>query len=241
MRERRSFTNVKRAEGVVPVTDLRLTQAEQGRVRGLLHLQDQASDRERWCAALLATSRIVPCDWMGIAVTDSTGCVEYAVNLPHDVADDLSPQVCNGPLPIGIQHVAAFPEDDEDRRLLAAFGIRDTVRVGFPLGGGRVVQMYLDRKTAYFEQRELALLAMLEPALERLMRPSPRSERIGQLSCAEHRVLELVAQGGSNGDVASQLMVSEATVRKHLEHAYRKLGVANRTAAAAVVRAGAGG
>jgi DNA-binding NarL/FixJ family response regulator len=56
------------------------------------------------------------------------------------------------------------------------------------------------------------------------------------LSCAERRVLSLVAEGGSNNDVAAQLMVSEATVRKHLEHTYRKLGVANRTAAAALMR-----
>jgi DNA-binding CsgD family transcriptional regulator len=223
------------------VTDLSLTEAEQRRVRRLLRLEAASGDRERWCAALLAMSQIIPCDWTGISVVDATGCVEYGVNLPDDAFEDLGPQVCDGPLPIGIQHVAAFPDSDEDRMFLASWGIRDTLRLGFPLEGGRAVQMYLDRKTAYFGERDLAMLAMLEPALERLMRPSPRIDGLGQLSVAEHRVLELVARGGSNGDVASQLMVSEATVRKHLEHTYRKLGVANRTAAAALVRVGAGG
>ncbi len=56
------------------------------------------------------------------------------------------------------------------------------------------------------------------------------------LSSAERQVLDLVARGASNQDVADQLSVSEATVRKHLEHTYRKLGVTNRTAAAALLR-----
>ncbi len=49
------------------------------------------------------------------------------------------------------------------------------------------------------------------------------------------RVLELVAAGGSNRDVADHLSVTVATVRKHLEHSYRKLGVSNRTAAVAAL------
>lgn len=53
-------------------------------------------------------------------------------------------------------------------------------------------------------------------------------------------MLGLVAAGGSNGDVALQLRVSEATVRKHLEHTYRKLDVANRAAAAALMNELAG-
>jgi DNA-binding CsgD family transcriptional regulator len=56
------------------------------------------------------------------------------------------------------------------------------------------------------------------------------------LTPAEHRVLDLVAQGASNKEAAECLFVTVATVRKHLEHAYRKLGVTNRTAAVMAVR-----
>jgi ATP/maltotriose-dependent transcriptional regulator MalT len=52
-------------------------------------------------------------------------------------------------------------------------------------------------------------------------------------------VLGLVAQGCSNQQAAECLFVSVATVRKHLEHAYRKLGVANRTAAVMSLRSSA--
>ena len=35
----------------------------------------------------------------------------------------------------------------------------------------------------------------------------------------------------SNADVAARMSVRRVTVRKHLEHAFRKLGVSNRLAA----------
>ena len=47
-----------------------------------------------------------------------------------------------------------------------------------------------------------------------------------------------MAAGASNAEVAGQLSVSVSTVRKHLEHCYRKLGVTNRTAAVAALREG---
>ena len=50
-------------------------------------------------------------------------------------------------------------------------------------------------------------------------------------------MLQLLATGRSNADIAADLYVSVATVRKHLEHAYRKLGVHSRMAA--VIASGA--
>ena len=44
-------------------------------------------------------------------------------------------------------------------------------------------------------------------------------------------MLGLVATGMSNAEIAEQLVVAPCTVRKHLENAYRKLGVTNRLAA----------
>jgi DNA-binding NarL/FixJ family response regulator len=57
------------------------------------------------------------------------------------------------------------------------------------------------------------------------------------LTASERQVLTLVADGASNRDVAEELYVTVHTVRKHLENAYRKLGVNNRTAAALHIRA----
>jgi DNA-binding CsgD family transcriptional regulator len=57
------------------------------------------------------------------------------------------------------------------------------------------------------------------------------------LSSRENEVLKLVAQGYSNKEIAAILVISGATVKKHLEHIYMHLGVHNRTAAVARVNA----
>ena len=51
------------------------------------------------------------------------------------------------------------------------------------------------------------------------------------LSTREIEVLELVARGTSNKEIAKQLWVSETTVKSHMLHIFDKLGVTDRTAA----------
>lgn len=56
------------------------------------------------------------------------------------------------------------------------------------------------------------------------------------LSSREIQVLELVAAGRSNTEVAADLFVSETTVKSHLAHIYSKLDVSSRTAAVSAAR-----
>jgi DNA-binding CsgD family transcriptional regulator len=49
-------------------------------------------------------------------------------------------------------------------------------------------------------------------------------------------VIELAAGGRTDGAIGHLLGCSPRTVSKHLEHAYRKLGVVNRTAAVSRIR-----
>lgn len=51
------------------------------------------------------------------------------------------------------------------------------------------------------------------------------------LTTREAEILQLVASGSTNGDVARHLWVTEQTVKFHLRNIYRKLDVANRTQA----------
>jgi DNA-binding NarL/FixJ family response regulator len=53
------------------------------------------------------------------------------------------------------------------------------------------------------------------------------------LSAREREVLELVAKGTSNREIARELFISEATVKTHLTHLYGKLAVKDRAAAVA--------
>jgi DNA-binding NarL/FixJ family response regulator len=48
------------------------------------------------------------------------------------------------------------------------------------------------------------------------------------LSDREHEVLMLVAQGMSNGQIASKLSIAEGTVKRHLRNAFTKLGAVSR-------------
>src|SRR5207302_6446753 len=52
------------------------------------------------------------------------------------------------------------------------------------------------------------------------------------LTLREREVLGWLARGKSNAEIGAILGISSATVSKHLEHIYPKLGVENRTAAA---------
>lgn len=61
---------------------------------------------------------------------------------------------------------------------------------------------------------------------------APREVRQG-LTDREMEVLELVAQGMSNSDIAQRLFVTTKTVKYHLTMIFSKLGVRNRTEAAA--------
>jgi DNA-binding CsgD family transcriptional regulator len=72
-------------------------------------------------------------------------------------------------------------------------------------------------------------LHILELALDG---ESTNGARIGSLTRREMAVLELVAQGLTNREIAERLFTSDRTVQKHLEHVYYKLGVHTRTAAA---------
>jgi DNA-binding NarL/FixJ family response regulator len=64
-----------------------------------------------------------------------------------------------------------------------------------------------------------------------------RDTRIERLTRRERQVLEQLALGRANDAIALELRIAAATVAKHLEHVYRKLGVQNRTAASALLGA----
>lgn len=63
---------------------------------------------------------------------------------------------------------------------------------------------------------------------------APVSERFG-LTAAQTRVLELLAQGKTNREIADLLGLSEGTVKVHMSAIYRAMGVANRSQALVVI------
>jgi ATP/maltotriose-dependent transcriptional regulator MalT len=86
-----------------------------------------------------------------------------------------------------------------------------------------------------FDERDRGLLSLLRPHLDRLRQAWEKRRCEGVLTHRELEVLELVAQGLTNRQVAHALFISPATVRTHLEHIYEKLGVRTRTGAVTAV------
>ena len=66
-------------------------------------------------------------------------------------------------------------------------------------------------------------------------KPAPPSEAFPDLTAREVEVLDLIARGRGNAEIARQLYVSPKTVRNHISNIFTKLRVADR--AHAIVRA----
>lgn len=114
----------------------------------------------------------------------------------------------------------------------------------------RSLILFRARGDADFSDRDRTLLEMLRPHLYNLERhaglrrelaealgkqgPAERDEGAYQcLTAREREIVELVAEGKTNAEIAAQLWVAPSTVKKHLEHVYAKLGVGRRAALAA--------
>jgi DNA-binding CsgD family transcriptional regulator len=76
----------------------------------------------------------------------------------------------------------------------------------------------------------------LRRALTRRETLDTAADRLAALTPREREVLGELGRGASDRDIARSLGVRERTVHKHLEQAYRKLGVNSRTQAAALLR-----
>lgn len=99
----------------------------------------------------------------------------------------------------------------------------------------------LDREAAAGLLDAAAVTAVAAAAGDR---PHRRTRPAG-LTAREAEVLALAAIGRSTRQIAAELVISEKTVRNHLEHIYTKTGVSNRAGASlfavqhGIVRAGA--
>jgi DNA-binding CsgD family transcriptional regulator len=156
---------------------------------------------------------------------------------------------CAGPLATGdyasLIHLAercslsAYADTPVGAQLVGS-GVTDEVLVPMtPLGGtDRRLLLFRGHGSPEFSEREKALLALARPHVAELHSRRDRELR-GEpnLTPRQWEVLRRVATGASNTQIAKALGLSEATVRKHLENVFLRLGVQSRTEAVARVLA----
>jgi DNA-binding CsgD family transcriptional regulator len=120
-------------------------------------------------------------------------------------------------------------------------GIEDMIRLWLDPRGGGDARLEFDSSRRNFRERDRAVLDVLLPHLKRFRHDAAaRRELTGKgvnegspLSPRQSEILELVAAGNTNLEIARLLWISPGTVRKHLENAYERLGVHTRTGAVA--------
>jgi DNA-binding CsgD family transcriptional regulator len=95
------------------------------------------------------------------------------------------------------------------------------------LGDDDAAALELDAARAIFGELGAA------PDLARLEALAPTGAKTHGLSRRELEVLRLVAAGKSNREIASELVISEHTVARHVQNMFAKLGLSSRAAATA--------
>jgi DNA-binding NarL/FixJ family response regulator len=127
----------------------------------------------------------------------------------------------------GLQvQVIVFTVFDTDERILAA--VQEGAR-GYLLKGAPRDQVFNAVRVVHGGG------SLLEPVVaSKLLQRVHRGSDADALSAREQEVLELLAQGQQNKEIAAQLFISERTVKFHVSAVLRKLGAGNRTEAVAL-------
>jgi two-component system, NarL family, response regulator LiaR len=107
--------------------------------------------------------------------------------------------------------------------LFAAFGIW----LGLRMTRRREAIQETVRKTVVVRE---VLVPAEAPAVEPFAPDTVRQKTLG-ITARELEILTLIARGFSNREIATQLFVSENTVKTHCARAFDKLGAARRTQA----------
>ncbi len=68
--------------------------------------------------------------------------------------------------------------------------------------------------------------------LERLRKPPEEDERLARLTDQERKILDLIAEGLTNRQIAERMFLAEKTVKNYVSHLLAKLGMERRTEAA---------
>ena len=117
--------------------------------------------------------------------------------------------------------------------IFTAYGERALLQRGLESGARGYVLKEAPHETLL---RAIEKLSLGETFVDPALIPSLATDRNGQdiLTQREREILQLLAEGMSNADVAQQLVISQETVKSHVRHILTKLEADTRTQAVAI-------
>jgi LuxR family maltose regulon positive regulatory protein len=178
--------------------------------------------------------------------------VRIAQNEPGEALEQL-PGLLEKVIPAGMLHLAiqiqclqalAYqaldqPKDAMEslREALALAEPRKSLRVFLDQGTALLPLLQKARQNKVSPELTARLLAAFSPTRSHGESSPPQANQMqNTLSKRELELLGIIASGCSNKEIASQLFISLATVKRHTVNIFNKLGVKNRTEAVARAR-----
>ena len=170
-----------------------------------------------------------------LKVIDEAASGEQAVTM----ADNLGPDVVLMDLSMpgigGVEATRRILDAHPQVRVVVLTSFADQERVADALAAGAVGYLLkdCDGREVLAAIRSAALgHAPLDARVARALLPSATPRVRDTLSVRELEVLRLLARGLANKQIARALGISERTVKVHVGHVFRRIGVMDRTSAA---------
>ncbi len=160
---------------------------------------------------------------------------EQAVSMAGDRQPDVVLMDLSMPGMGGVEATRQILDAHPQIRVVVLTSFADQDRVGEALAAGAVGYLLkdCDPREVLAAIRSAALgHAPLDPRVARALLPSATTRVSETLSVRELQVLRLVARGLANKQIGRALGITERTVKVHVGHVFRRIGVADRTSAA---------
>jgi len=160
---------------------------------------------------------------------------EQAVTMAGDLEPDVVLMDLSMPGMDGVEATRLILDAHPEIHVVVLTSFADEERVSDALAAGAVGYLLkdCDPLEVLSAIRSASLgHAPLDPRMARALLPSATPRVKDTLSARELQVLRLVAKGLANKQIGRSLGISERTVKVHVGHVFRRIGVADRTSAA---------